>query len=405
MSKSSRNTKPFTLTKSTKVSSKALKPGNVTLATHSGVAFTLPVPPTPAVPAHVSPSIERLLDILTLRRGHGSVGERKLVEQVLRPYDMTTLTDPKGNPMAYTKVIGDNPTVLYTCHIDTVHPTTEDAKQVVHYDDVTELMYKSDNSPLGADDGAGVWLLLEMIREGIPGGYVFFRGEEKGGIGSKSVSENPAHTPWLKTFRYAIAFDRRDTCSVITHQARGRCCSDEFAAALAETLTDAQFTLKPDNGGIYTDTAELIGLIPECTNVSVGYFSEHSPSECLDVSYLLWLRERMLLLGADVMPTLPVKRDPQAIDVDSWYSSSDYWTQQYGTASPKSYNKQTRYVYDEPVIDPNDIVMDAHTLVEMRWREIVKWVQVAAPEDVADMLYDMAIELVYNRSGSDINDQ
>jgi acetylornithine deacetylase/succinyl-diaminopimelate desuccinylase-like protein len=85
------------------------------------------------MPSVVTPSIERLLDILTLRRGHGSVGERKLVEQVLRPYDLTTLTDTKGTPMAYTKVIGDNPTVLYTCHIDTVHPVDMDAKQVVLY--------------------------------------------------------------------------------------------------------------------------------------------------------------------------------------------------------------------------------------------------------------------------------
>jgi hypothetical protein len=46
------------------------------------------------------------------------------------------------------------------------------------------------SSCLGADDAAGVWLLCEMIRAGIPGLYVFHRNEERGGRGAEFFAKH-----------------------------------------------------------------------------------------------------------------------------------------------------------------------------------------------------------------------
>jgi len=41
-----------------------------------------------------------------------------------------------------------------------------------------------------------------------------------------------------------------------------------------------------DDGGVYTDSAEFVDIIEECTNLSVGYFSEHTTSEKQDIDFL-----------------------------------------------------------------------------------------------------------------------
>jgi hypothetical protein len=69
----------------------------------------------------------------------------------------------------------------------------------------------------------------------------------------------------------------------------------------------------PDNSGVYTDTAEFIDIIPECTNLSVGYYSEHSDKECLDIIHFQALADRVAKIDWD---TLPTDRDPT--EVDAW---------------------------------------------------------------------------------------
>jgi hypothetical protein len=46
-----------------------------------------------------------------------------------------------------------------------------------------------------------------------------------------------------------------------------------------------------DPTGVFTDSANFIDLIPECTNVSVGYFNEHTHNEIQNITYLEQLAE------------------------------------------------------------------------------------------------------------------
>ncbi len=186
-------------------------------------------------------------------------------------------------------------------------------------------------STLGADDKVGVYILLKMIEAQIPGKYIFHTGEEQGGLGSAYLAAN--HKDIFEGMDRAIAFDRANYNDIIGFQRGGRCCSTEFGKALAEALNvgmppKAQF--KEDVHGTFTDTANYTKIIPECTNVSVGYFSQHGSGEHLDVYWLdTWLLPAILKTKFE---DLPVKRDPKEV-VKSWSSN-------YSSGYNNDYNKQ-----------------------------------------------------------------
>lgn len=237
--------------------------------------------------------INTLLDMLSYKRRHDSDTEKLFCEMFIKPHKYTNI-----NGAAYMIEVGSSDT-MFSCHVDTVHRTG--GKQSPVFDEKTNTILKTDGEPLGADDGAGVWLLLEMIDNKVPGTYVFHRGEEVGGIGSRFISKH--HIPFLKKFKRAIAFDRRGDTDVITHQSMRRTCSDTFASALATEINSANNgRYKPCSGGIFTDTANYVNVIPNCTNVSCGYDNEHTGSEILDVNTLLNLRKACLKIKWDSLP-------------------------------------------------------------------------------------------------------
>jgi hypothetical protein len=110
-----------------------------------------------------------------------------------------------------------------------------------------------------------------------------------------------------------------------------------------------------DDSGIYTDTAEFVDVIPECTNISVGYMYEHSDKEELNIHHFTALADAVLTLPWD---TLPTDRDPAVVE-SKWdaYDHAGYavpsgaWTKDWW----KDYDKQP------PVMDDTyeGIVEDA----------------------------------------------
>lgn len=244
--------------------------------------------------------MQRLLDMLTFRRPHKSQGEADFIDRFLAPYEPEE--DGAGN---YVIITDASSRTLFSCHIDTVH--RNDRRQQICHDASMNIVYKDDDHPLGADDAVGVWLLLEMIDAGMPGTFIFHRGEERGGIGSSWRATYMAEQ--MRWFDRAIAFDRRGTTDIITHQCCGRCCSQEFANALATQLGN---NYAPDDSGTFTDTANYADLIAECTNISCGYYHEHSPSETLDLEHVLALRDLVLQVDWEELPTV---REPGEDDI------------------------------------------------------------------------------------------
>lgn len=183
----------------------------------------------------------------------------------------------------YIKV-GENSTTMFTCHLDTASVTVKTITHIIDGD-----IIKTDGETiLGADDKAGMVVLLYMIQNNVPGLYYFFVGEERGCVGSSKVSDNWDSFEFSQRITKCISFDRRGCSSVITEQIYGPCCSDVFAQKLSEMLNqhEENFNYKPDPSGIYTDSAQFTNIIDECTNISVGYYNEHTSFERQDILHL-----------------------------------------------------------------------------------------------------------------------
>ena len=230
--------------------------------------------------------------------------------------------DKHGN---YYYKIGDSKTA-FTCHLDTV---CKEQVAVNHRID-KNIISTDGKSILGADDKAGMTILLYMIEKRVPGIYCFFIGEEVGCIGSGKACEDSV---W-KYYDRMISFDRKGTKSVITHQSSKRCCSEEFAKDLSNQLNRWGMSMEPDNTGVYTDSAEFVHVIPECTNISVGYYKEHTHLEHQDIEHLIKLAIAVTKIDWE---SLPVKRDPKKVEYKSYsyntygkgWSSYDYDSGRY----------------------------------------------------------------------------
>lgn len=213
---------------------------------------------------------------------------------------------------------------------------------------------------LGADCTAGVWLILEMIKAQVPGVYVIHNDEEIGRIGAelivKKYSEvvdfidnlvdfpiakyRPAgvengwaglpfeekvealpHYFWIEYVDIAMSFDRKDYHSIITKQRGSRTASDSFAEMLSSILSPDLLAagypaLKADPTGSFTDSASYDKLIKECTNLSVGYFDQHTSRETQDMTFIVALRDSLIKNGAAMNDPaiLGATRDPNAVE-------------------------------------------------------------------------------------------
>lgn len=237
--------------------------------------------------------------------------------------------DVHGN---YFYQIGETRTI-FASHLDTA---TKSSSKVNHIFD-GNIIKTDGTTVLGADDKAGVTIMLWMIKHNVPGLYYFFIGEEVGCIGSGLAAKSI--TDFKGKYDRIISFDRRDVGSVITHQSWSRCCSNEFADELADQLNSAGFGLeyKKDDGGVYTDSAEFVDIIPECTNLSVGYYKEHTTTESQDIDHLKRLAEACLKVDWNNLPTV---RNPKVTEYKSTSSYTKYDYGNYGGTSKKKKKKK-----------------------------------------------------------------
>lgn len=267
---------------------------------------------------------ELLLEILSFARPHDSPTERAFSKEFLDKVP-GMVSDLFGN--RYIR-IGTAP-ILWSSHVDTVAQRC--GPQEVAFDEETGLamLAKPKNKmSLGADDGVGVWMMLHMIEAGMEGLYVFHRGEEVGGLGSNYILRS---TPQLlEGIQMAIAFDRAGYSDVITHQ-MGKTASDAFAWSFASQLNAANpaFHYRPDDSGVFTDTQVYADVIPECSNISVGYFNQHSKAEVTDVFHAEALLDAVLQMD---LSQLVAEREPGDCGYASFGGGGqwDAWERSWG---------------------------------------------------------------------------
>lgn len=256
------------------------------------------------------------LEMLSYMRPQGSKYQNKFCNRYLMP--VFGKPDAHGN---YTLIVGNQPRVAFMSHHDTVHLTS--GRQTVLIDG--DFAVSPSTECLGADCTTGVYIMLSMIEAGVEGVYVVHAAEEVGCIGSRAmVTSNPA---WLDHVDAAISLDRKGYSSVITHQMGMRTCSDAFANSLADVL---DLGMETDDTGSYTDSNEYADVIPECTNISVGYFSQHTSKETQDLVFIETLVDAMI--NADwsklVIKRLAGEQEQKLYEdkwVDRYWRDEDLW--------------------------------------------------------------------------------
>lgn len=141
--------------------------------------------------------------------------ERRMADALidkLRPFGLEIHEDDTGSRVGgntgnlVCRLKGDEskPTVLFTCHLDTVQPGKGIEPQLLQ-----DRITSDGNTILGADDKAGVAGLLEMVRvlheQNLPHGNIillFTVGEEMGLLGSRHLNGE-----LIKDADYGFAFD------------------------------------------------------------------------------------------------------------------------------------------------------------------------------------------------------
>ena len=301
--------------------------------------------------------------MMTYPRPAGSKMEKMFIHKYIDPVEGMR-KDPYGNRYI---TIGKKPTTIFASHTDTVHDNRERVKKIYNMtytypptypprrrkEDVYisgRWAHKKNDQPLGADDTTGVWLMLNLIDKKKPGRYIFHREEEIGGLGSDYIA---SHQPKLtKGIKRVISFDRLGYGDIITHQFGQRTASDEFATSLARKLGGEY---KPSSYGSFTDSAQYADIVPECTNVSIGYQHAHSQRERQNLRFAGHLLRRLHDIDFE---ELPVKRDPikqkqeeqkkwNVYGGNSWWENDSFNWDEYSYNQNKNYRTKTQSLQDE----------------------------------------------------------
>jgi hypothetical protein len=304
------------------------------------------VPGIAQPPLKIDVSLGLLLQMLTYKRPAFTRTEEEFIDRFIRP--LGTTVDEFGN---HSLVVGPpNPRILWSSHTDSVHHLPGRQKTFVKGDMVGVVARhpvsgKKTSNCLGADCAAGVWLMVQMIKAQVPGLYIFHRDEESGGNGSRFIAKNTPEL--LDGIDFAIAFDRKGYDSIITHQG-DRTASNEFATSMAAILGGEY---RADDSGTFTDTAVYVDLVGECSNISMGYFNGHGPTEILDLRFISQLRDT--LVTAD-FSTLVKQRKAGDVDQDRIYGG---WWEDYQERQRSAPRNEERKMQDL-VYDNVDAIAD-----------------------------------------------
>lgn len=189
----------------------------------------------------------------------------------------------------YIYAIGNIPIAL-CAHMDTVFPKPPE-KNEIYYDRRKGVMW----SPvgLGADDRAGIFSIIQIIKHNFRPHIIFTTDEEKGCLGAGVLAgiECP-----FDDLRYIIQLDRRGSDDCVFYE----CENFEFT----DYVEKFGFV---ENFGTFSDIYDLCpawGIAG--VNLSIGYYNEHSAIETLHVNSMLNTIEKV-----EKMLSVPKEKIPQ----------------------------------------------------------------------------------------------
>ncbi len=285
----------------------------------------------------------KLFDILKTRRPSGSMSEAKFAARLVA-YASTLATldfiDEAGN----ISFVTSPSETIFAAHLDTVCSGDADVPNTLI---TSGNLVTAENHQLGADDGAGIYLLLELMRNKVPGRFIFTRGEEVGGLGASYLADNFDFSPYKRS----ICFDRAGTSEIITVQSGERLASSEFAEALSVAFQEQDMLYVESENGVFTDNALWGDKVPCNVNLSAGYFAQHGPNEFLDLTHLEALAAAVIKIDWEALPTC---REPGIVEDLVFTAIDEEWQEACVKASRgdfKFFQKQGFRTKDLRLVD------------------------------------------------------
>lgn len=208
----------------------------------------------------------------------------------------------------YIYAEGDIPIAL-VAHLDTVFTVPPED---IYYDIRKGVLWSPDG--LGADDRAGVFAILKIIKSGFKPHIIFTTDEERGGIGAMQLTMKESQSPF-KELKYIIELDRRGTNDCVFYS----CDNDDFVRYI-ESFGFIEAV------GSFSDISEICPVWEIAgVNLSIGYQDEHSISETLHIGPLFDTINKVKCLLNDANNVESFKYIP------STYSFYQQWyNQMYG---------------------------------------------------------------------------
>ena len=169
----------------------------------------------------------------------------------------------------YIVAIGDIPVALIA-HMDTVFSSPV---QDLYYDKQKNVMWSPDG--LGADDRAGIFAILQILKSGLRPSIILTTDEEKGGVGASILTDDYANCP-IPNLKYMIQLDRKGNYDAVFYD----CISEDFMEYVES------FGFYRANGS-FSDISFLMPQWEICgVNLSIGYKDEHTYTETLHINQL-----------------------------------------------------------------------------------------------------------------------
>lgn len=164
---------------------------------------------------------------------------------------------------------GDIPVAL-VAHLDTVFYTPASE---IFYDQQQNVVWSPDG--LGADDRAGVFAIIKLIKAGYKPHIILTTDEEQGAIGAKNLVQDYINPPFA-SLKYIIQLDRHGKNDCVFYN-----CANDLFTMFIEQYGFIEATGSFSDISIICPAWKIAGV-----NLSVGYVDEHSYSERLYVSAL-----------------------------------------------------------------------------------------------------------------------
>lgn len=182
----------------------------------------------------------------------------------------------------YIVAVGDIPVAL-VAHMDTVFTSQPDN---IFYDRVKNVMWSPDG--LGADDRAGVYSIVQILKQGFKPTVIFTTDEEKGAIGASKLVADFKEAP--TELKYIIELDRRGSVDCVFYD----CDNPKFE----EYVESFGFITA---WGSFTDISIICPAWGVAgVNLSIGYEDEHSYQELLYIGRMLSTIKKVVKMLQDV---------------------------------------------------------------------------------------------------------